>query len=142
MDNTSHNFHHMLHENAARNHMTRGILNAMNKREQQIMAKSQDRVRFQLQAYYFTCPGIRGLLRSSFQLDGMAGNELAHKADTYGHVVIVCRPSQFARFLIYREKEGMQNMFKELKAELFTPAIPAATNEPVDVSANFAPNLR
>lgn len=39
----------------------------------------------------------------------------------WSDVTIICRPSQFARFLIYGEEAGLQNMFAELKAEFFVP---------------------
>lgn len=35
-----------------------------------------------------------------------------------GKVIIICRPSQFARFLIYRNDEGGRNGFKELEPKL------------------------
>lgn len=38
-------------------------------------------------------------------------------------VVIVCRPSQFARFLIRRNELGLNNGFKELHPHLFVPKI-------------------
>jgi hypothetical protein len=49
---------------------------------------------------------------------------------------IICRPSQFARFLIYRRMNGGQNMFRILEAELFTPE--PARPQPIDVSGNPA----
>jgi hypothetical protein len=49
---------------------------------------------------------------------------------------IVCRPSQFARFLIYRNELGGQNMFKELEPRLFVPE--PAKPQPLDVSLNPA----
>lgn len=46
---------------------------------------------------------------------------------------IECRPSQFARFLIYRSDAVSINRFRELDAELF---IPKPTREKIDVSGN------
>jgi len=51
-------------------------------------------------------------------------------------VEIVCRPSQFARFLIYRGEFGGQNLIKALKPRLVSP--PPPVPEPVDVSRNPA----
>jgi len=36
-------------------------------------------------------------------------------------VTFICRPSQFARFLIARNDAGLPNGFKELSPELFVP---------------------
>ncbi|RUU78228.1 hypothetical protein [Mesorhizobium sp. M7A.F.Ca.MR.362.00.0.0] len=48
---------------------------------------------------------------------------------------IICRPSQFARFLIYRSKEVSNNGFKQFNAEL----VPAPEHEMVlDVTRNAA----
>lgn len=47
---------------------------------------------------------------------------------------IVCRPSQFARFLIYRSKYISNNRFAQFKAELFTPE----TKNVIDVSKEIA----
>lgn len=49
---------------------------------------------------------------------------------------IICRPSQFARFLIYRNVMGGVNDFKNLDARLVTPEPPP--EQPVDVSKNPA----
>ncbi|UCR81396.1 hypothetical protein [Brevundimonas phage AA] len=49
---------------------------------------------------------------------------------------IICRPSQFARFLIHRNLMGGVNDFKNLEARLVTPAPPPT--QPVDVSGNPA----
>lgn len=51
-------------------------------------------------------------------------------------VEIVCRPSQFARFLIYRGEAGGQNLIKALRPRLVTPPPPAA--QPIDVSKSPA----
>jgi hypothetical protein len=41
-----------------------------------------------------------------------------HRVGHPGTVTIVCRPSQFARFLIYRNEAGGRNLFKELNPKL------------------------
>lgn len=51
------------------------------------------------------------------------------------HKTIVCRPSQFARFLIYRSERVGNNRFVQFGAELFTPKI---EDRVVDVSKELA----
>ena len=53
--------------------------------------------------------------------------------DNYG-VWITCRPSQFARFMIYRNDAGIQNGFKDLKAEL----VEVREIDPYEVLADLA----
>lgn len=48
---------------------------------------------------------------------------------------IICRPSQFARWLIKRNTLGSNNRFQALAAELF---LPAPTPQIYDVSSNPA----
>lgn len=48
--------------------------------------------------------------------------------------VIVCRPSQFARFMIYRSEVAACNRFAQFDAELFTPC----QDKIEDVSSNPA----
>ncbi len=48
--------------------------------------------------------------------------------------LVICRPSQFARFIIYRVEEGITvNRIRQLKPKLFTPE---HSCEPFDVSKN------
>lgn len=47
------------------------------------------------------------------------------------HKTIICRPSQFARFLIYRNEEGGKNGFKILNAKLKPSKVESAV---IDVS--------
>jgi hypothetical protein len=91
------------------------------------MAMSKDRVRFTISGSNMHGMELRGLLERAFGF--------SHKRPQYGwqDQVIVCRPSQFARFLILRNDLGMANSFKELKPELFTPSCFPAE---VDVSQN------
>jgi hypothetical protein len=48
-------------------------------------------------------------------------------------IKIQCRPSQFARFLIYRDEAGCQNRFKELGAKLIKGEVNPVI---IDVSKN------
>lgn len=99
------------------------------------MAMSKDRVKFLLSGYYFEYDAkIRPVLAEAFGLNSEQHYILRTQARERGSVEILCRPSQFARFLILREAAGFQNMFKELKAEL-VPAPPPVL-QPIDVSGN------
>ena len=66
---------------------------------------------------------------------GYPGN----KAQYFGSVEFVCRPSQFARFLIMRNEAGMKNGFKELYPKLIEA--PKPIRSPIDVSTNDARRL-
>lgn len=97
---------------------------------------SRDRVRFDLSTQKrgssSTNRGNRkttaDLCRETLDLDITKYRDLDMKP-----VTVVCRPSQFARFLIKRDEYGFANSFKTLNAELFTPVEPA-TPRLVDVS--------
>lgn len=80
------------------------------------MAMSRDRVRFtvpshRINKHHREAEVCRNVIKSIFGLD----LEIAEWED----VTIVCRPSQFARFLIARNIAGLTNGFKELKPEMF-----------------------
>jgi hypothetical protein len=87
------------------------------------MAMSTDRVRFTVPATRIwkessyrqettTQRKYRNLLKECF---GLTENELPRGGD----LVVVCRPSQFARFIVRRyEIDEIQNQFSELKPEL------------------------
>jgi hypothetical protein len=107
---------------------------------------SKDRVKFRLLGHYFDKPAAtEQLLRDSFGMNAEQIHKIRRESNAVReelggfrcYAEIICRPSQFARFLIMREKAGFQNMFKELQAELFTPEPPAPPKiEPIDVSSN------
>ena len=63
----------------------------------------------------------RELLKRIFSLEE---HEIAKNSGK--DLVLICRPSQFARFLIFRDQAGLQNNFQELNASLIT-------REPVNV---------
>jgi hypothetical protein len=49
--------------------------------------------------------------------------------------VIICRPSQFGRFIVYRIEEGITiNRIAQMEPKLFIPGDPM---QPFDVSGNF-----
>ena len=96
---------------------------------------SKDRVRFKIGGYKLSASskesdGYRKLLKDVFNLD------CYDKCD-YSDIEIICRPSQFARFMIKRHSIGLQNTFSELGATLFTPE-PAEKQRVFDVSCEPA----
>ncbi len=83
---------------------------------------SQDRVRFWLPSNYYNTGHsviMCSVLRDAFGLS-YGQSERVMKDNELGFW-IVCRPSQFARFMIYRNNAGIKNGFMDLKSELFTP---------------------
>jgi len=98
--------------------------------EQRILARmsmSRDRVRFNLAPY-----GADQATKDAFYKAFGAPFPSRPMGDI---VIIVCRPSQFARFMIYRNEFGGRNSFKELAPVLFTPDAPKSE---IDVSGNPA----
>jgi hypothetical protein len=91
------------------------------------MSVSHDRVRFALDT--FTDNATRDAFHKAF------GTPLLSRTGPFTHITVVCRPSQFARFLIYRNDNGGKNSFKELKPELF---VPEPNKTEMDVSRNPA----
>lgn len=71
---------------------------------------SKDRVRFTINSHVIKRTGIVELLREVFGL-----------VEVWPNMKIICRPSQFCRFMIKRNEMDMTNGFKELEPELFTP---------------------
>lgn len=91
------------------------------------MSMSRDRVRFNLAPY-----GADQPTRDAFHKAFGAPFPFRSAGEI---VTIVCRPSQFARFMIYRNDFGGRNSFKELAPVLFTPE---AQKSEIDVSGNPA----
>lgn len=118
------------------------ICNEHKHEQESTMARmSKDRVKFRLLVHYWEKAGFRSLLEQSLRITDVQALELFHRASNsqQGYAEVICRPSQFARFLIMRDGAGLQNMFKELHAELFTPVVDVM---PLDISANPAPYVR
>lgn len=92
------------------------------------MSASRDRVSFTIPSCQlslaFSSQPMRSLLVEVFEL---RMDEIPQTGD----FTIVCRPSQFARFLILRNDRGLPNSFKELKPILFEQ-LPVASQ--IDVS--------
>jgi hypothetical protein len=91
------------------------------------MTMSRDRVKFTI-PYNF---GSQGPARQAFKK--AFGVHMPSSLPWQG-MTVICRPSQFARFLIYRNEDGGRNGFKELNATL----VPATDIEILDVSKNSA----
>lgn len=94
-----------------------------------------DRVRFFLNARRVTSSRCKfaELLRFAFDMDICQFLANVHEdADKHCEgVEIICRPSQFARFIIKRNELGLNNGLKELSPELYVPCQSAG---PYDVS--------
>lgn len=76
------------------------------------MSMSSDRVHFELDLYNLE-HASRVAYKQTFGVEPPPSRHHgAHK------ITIICRPSQFARFLIYRNEAGGRNLFKELNPRL------------------------
>ncbi len=76
---------------------------------------SRDRVRFFLHYRYYD--GKMGsVMKRAFGIDFITFQEL--RGVNEGGFWITCRPSQFARFMIYRDEAGIVNGFKDLNASI------------------------
>lgn len=87
---------------------------------------SYDRVRFFLSDCYYNSgckrDAMRAVLNKAFGLS--CDHSAQYMASTYGGFYIICRPSQFARFMVYRNEAGQKNGFMDLQVKLFTPEPP------------------
>lgn len=115
------------------------------KRKEKTMAMSKDRVRFSVPISRFqsALSGCDADTYSDIVCDtmGMKRNDLRcavsdAKRSFEDRIHFVCRPSQFARFVIARNDAGLCNRFKEIEPGLFTPEREAP--KPYDVSENPA----
>lgn len=91
------------------------------------MSISRDRVRFILDT--FCDNATRSAFHKAF------GTDVPPAPGPITTITVVCRPSQFARFLIYRNDNGGKNSFKDLSPLLFTPE---TAKREIDVSGNPA----
>lgn len=103
---------------------------------------SKDRVRFFVgNRYYDNCrdgANYSDTQRVLLKAFGISLNESHKLMDGTSGFWIVCRPSQFARFLIYRNEAGLKNGFMDLAAKL-QPACGAdpITQLAADASVSF-----
>ena len=100
------------------------------------MTMSHDRVRFTLSESVLNRSGMDGVLNKAFNINvRTAESYLNYESEHAGKVLtIICRPSQFARFLIYRNDACINNIFKAMYPELFVPEEEKKT--PLDVSTH------
>jgi len=96
---------------------------------------SKDKVRFNIPWRIFSRSeiGYRRIVKKSFDLD-------PRPIDMASGITIVCRPSQFGRFLIYRHEEirsgeimGSESFIAEINPILF---VPKRSPDEYDVSGN------
>lgn len=82
------------------------------------MSISKDRVQFSVPFHMAQNSGFGKLFRDVF------GSDLPRPSYCDGEqsITVVCRPSQFARFLIERNNRGFANGFKELNPQLIMEA--------------------
>ena len=106
---------------------------------------SDDRVLFFLRAAHLQDYRYVDVLKATFGLTkenidkllDIASPRAGDGVDSHG-VHIICRPSQFTRFLIRRSEAGKQNQFKELNPYLFDAKEIPSSSWDVDVSRNPA----
>jgi len=103
---------------------------AFEKRKIKEMAMSKDRVHFYITGSASHETPLRDAFEQAF------GRECPKVSDFQDPVLIICRPSQFARFLIFRNDNGGRNSFKLLAPELVTPV--ERKNRTIDVSESPA----
>ena len=80
------------------------------------MSMSKDRVRFILTDNRRNKDACVKAAQRAFGMDLYAA-----RAAFDNEATIICRPSQFARFVIYRSQDVTCNAFQQFKAELFMP---------------------
>ena len=100
------------------------------------MTISRDRVKFTLTETVLCRNGMDDVLNKAFNINiRTAMSYLCYEKDYASKALtIICRPSQFARFLIYRNDACINNVFKAMNPELFIPEEEKKT--PLDVSTN------
>jgi hypothetical protein len=95
------------------------------------MGMSRDRVHFEMRDNNCNHHATANAASRAFGMSACDARRMLEKAD-YAPVVVVCRPSQFARFMIYRSEHVKTNTFAQFKAVLKD----ADDIERVDVSGN------
>lgn len=97
------------------------------------MSMSKDRVHFLLKDNQKNAHATAKAAERAFGIPYAKANA-ALNGSQYKPMKIICRPSQFARFMIYRSQEVTCNTFSQFQAEL----LPQHCDETVDVSSNPA----
>jgi len=91
---------------------------------------SRDRIEFSIPFNRLTNTKYRNLVKECF---GLTEEEIPkyHSNSYKRKFELLCRPSQFARFIVLRNVQGMDNMVHELDAKLITPEPPVKQPLPV-----------
>jgi len=95
---------------------------------------SGDRVRIVIPERYLHSSSFRKVMREAFAMNDSDFDGFKSVDDHYGHpngMEVICRPSQFGRFIVLRNEAGGTNSVKDLQPELFQP-VPTA--RVIDVS--------
>lgn len=83
---------------------------------------SKDRIEFELKINGSEREKLSVAFRKAFAVE-MPREGYRKENYESQYVKVRCRPSQFARFLIYRDQEGCRNNFKELGAKIILPEV-------------------
>ena len=96
---------------------------------------TKDRVRFTLTGSMLIKCGMNEVLNKAFNINTRTAESYLNydKDHDSKTLTIICRPSQFARFLIYRNEADIDNSFKAINPELF---VPDPKKAPLDVSTH------
>ena len=89
---------------------------------------SKDRVRFVIPHCELDKRKLQEVAEETLSI---SQSDILAAKSRYEGLTIICRPSQFARFLIARNEAGLPNGFKCLEPVLF---VPVPENNPIDVS--------
>ena len=100
------------------------------------MPTSKERVRFILTSNMLHKQGMNVVLSRAFNITVLTAETYLSYDPVHADKIltIICRPSQFARFLIYRSEADISNSFKAIKPELFIPE--EEKKSPLDVSTH------
>lgn len=97
------------------------------------MAMSKDRIHFLLKDNQSNLTPTANAAAQAFGIS-VATARSALRNGCHNPTKIICRPSQFARFLVYRSKEVTNNTFSQFEAELVSGDVPKV----MDVTTNQA----
>ena len=94
---------------------------------------SGDRVRIVIPERYLHSSTFKKVMREAFAMSDSDFDGFKSVDDHYGNngMEVICRPSQFGRFIVLRNEAGGTNSVKDLQPELFRP-VPTA--RVIDVS--------
>lgn len=93
-------------------------------KEEKVVPVKEEKIRFFLGCRYYDHPRLPYVLNKAF------GTNAKSIHGTEGGLWIVCRPDQFAKFMIYRNEAGITNGFMDLQAKV--------VSEPIDQYTSIA----